>query len=619
VRILGKTPGLILSIVLALAVGIGVGVPVLGIIRASLSAPSSYADPLLSGASDVNSWLSGWSSERRTIAEIQDEGFKLLMQIALGLTASLLGIALINVITLLLARGAVRRPEMALRAVLGAERRRLVGQMLIEGTILLLVASGPGILILAAGGYLLRAFWPHGVPPWGSRLLDGHVLALIAAVFVAATLVSWLSPVGVILRQDLRRFLTTGGRATASRGEMWVRNGLAVVQIAASLILLTSAGVLLRGFAVRPEGSQAVEHAPRATLTLRLQPPAGEHVAATRRASFYQEALLRAAQLPGVVNAGLATEGSLAGLGTTDLVHALTGNPTAPGWIRPARYHAVSPGFFQALGVPISRGREFGSADTADAPRVVIVNTAFVNRFRLAGNPIGKSQSLQLHGASLNAPWYRVVGVVEDVRAQGLGSGTEPVPKIYLAALQHPPPTAVLVVRTTAGDPLRLVPLVQEVIRSAEPRAVLSNPITLDEYLEHLRAPLRWFALLFGALAGLALGLAASGLAGVMSYNVIRRTREIGIRMAVGARSRDVTRMVVGQSLRLSWIGSVLGFMGALSLARLLQMLFAGVEPLDAQLYGGIAVALTMVALFASYRPARRAVSVDPQTSLREE
>jgi ABC-type antimicrobial peptide transport system permease subunit len=268
------------------------------------------------------------------------------------------------------------------------------------------------------------------------------------------------------------------------------------------------------------------------------------------------------------------------------------------------------------LRVPVLHGREFGPTDTVGAPRVVVVNKAFVNRFYLVDN--GIRRNVQLHGISVDGPWYTIVGVVEDIRAEGLGSGTEPVPKVYLSALQHPPSGVGLAVRTT-GDPMRLFPAVEEAVHFLAPEAKLSGAVTMEQYLARFRAPLRWFAVLLGVLAGVALLLATSGLHSVMSYNVTRRTREIGIRMAVGARAKDITRMVLGQSLRITIMGVMLGLFGALPLARLLQLLLRGVEPFDPLLFGGISVLLGSVSLLASYRPAQRAASVEPQISLQAE
>jgi hypothetical protein len=280
----------------------------------------------------------------------------------------------------------------------------------------------------------------------------------------------------------------------------------------------------------------------------------------------------------------------------------------------PARISAVNPGFFDALGVTVLRGRELDPNDGVDSSNVAVINETFAYRLLPNGEPLGK----QIHVGGRDGEWYTVVGVVNNIRARGIGSGAEPVPSLYLSVLQHPPPVVNLAVRT-AGDPMRLLPVVEEVIYALAPEATIAHAMTMEQYLVRFRAPLRWFAVLFGVLAGVALLFATSGLQSVMSYNVTRRTREIGIRMALGARIKDITHMILGQSLQITIMGVMLGLFGALPLARMLQLLLCGVEPFDPFLFVGTAVLLGSVALLASYRPAQRAASVDPQISLRAE
>jgi ABC-type antimicrobial peptide transport system permease subunit len=247
---------------------------------------------------------------------------------------------------------------------------------------------------------------------------------------------------------------------------------------------------------------------------------------------------------------------------------------------------------------------------------VVVVNQAFASVFRLVGNGVGRK--IQFHRANLDGTWYTIVGVVEDIRAEGVGSGGEAVPQVYLSAWQHPPGALGLVVRTT-GEPMALLPAIEEAVRGSAAGAELAGGMTMGAYLARFRAPLRWLAMVFGAVAAAALVLGTWGLHGVMSYNVARRTREIGIRMAVGAATRDVSRLVLVQSLRIVGLGIIVGVIAVSGITRLLQLLLRGVGPFDPVLFGGIAITLGSVALLASYRPARRAAAVDPQISLRAE
>ncbi|MBA4158430.1 MAG: ABC transporter permease [Gemmatimonadetes bacterium] len=608
---LATDPAFALPLTMAVALGVALGAPVLGVARAGMLA----SPPSRNGAEDfAGEWLAGWSAARRTVPEIQHEALHLLLAVLLALAICLLAIALIVSLNLVLARGATRRPEIALRAALGGVRARVVRQLALEGAPLLLAVVALGSAIGAAVVFWLYGSWPGGAPAGWTPSVDGAGTALAATFLVLLPLLAWLAPARVAGRRDLRHYLVVGTRATASPGEAMARKAMAVVQLAASLLLLTGAGLLLRGFASAAPAS-GIGHDADHTLVARLHLPL-EAMSLEERARFFDSTRERLEALPGVIDTSIVTPGTWVRLGDRDSAHGLTGNPVQPGWVRAASYHAVGPGSFRAMGIPVRHGREFAPADSVGAAPVAIVNQAFVTRFRLVGTGVGRS--LQLHGIRLDAPFHTIVGVVDDWPAQALGTGGEPVPAIYLSALQHPPTVATLAV-WAEGDPLALLPAVEEVIVSLAPAAMLSKATTLELHLAGFRAPLRWFGTLFGILAVAALFLAAMGLHALMSANVARRTREIGIRMAVGARPGDITRMILAQSLRITALGIMLGSMGALSMARLLQLRLNGVEPFDPLLFGGIGVLLAGVGLVASYRPAQRAAGVDPQVSLRVE
>ncbi|MDQ3525143.1 MAG: ABC transporter permease, partial [Chloroflexota bacterium] len=586
VRNLRKNPSFAISVALAMAVGIGIGAPVLGIVRAALLRPVPYTHPLLRAGGEATDWFPNWTAARQTIPGIQHEALQPLLWILFALTLLLLTIALINILTLLLARAAARRPEVALRSVLGAVRRRLMGHLLLEGAPLFLLGGGLATAIGVAVAYTLHASWPGGPPPWGNLEVDGRVLAWTLGIFVLVPLLAWLSPAGVAWRRDLRRFLTTGARSTTGRGEVFTRQALAVVQVASLIVLLTSAGLLLRGFASAEGDSRQLGFDPRDTLTVQVRFPEPQGSDSGEGQALHGKVRDRIAALPGVVDTSVSTPGAWLGLGTTDRVTAVCAEcyiGTLPRKINrgPARISAVSPGLFDALGASVLRGRELDPNDGVDSANVAVINHTFAYRLFPNGEPLGKQ--IQIGGK--DGEWYTVVAVVDDIRARGIGSGAEPVPGLYLSALQHPPSVVNLAVRTS-DDPMRYLPTVEKVIHALAPEATLAHAMTMEQYLDRFRAPLRWFAVLLGVLAGVALLFATSGLHSVMSYNVTRRTREIGIRMAVGARAKDITRMVLGQSLRITIMGVMLGLFGALPLARLLQLLLRGVEPFDPLLFG---------------------------------
>lgn len=622
VRSFRGAPGSPAAVVLALAAGLGFGIPVVGIVRDAALRSVLYTDPLVRDGGRATGWLPGWTAARETIPVIQDRAMQALLGVLLALALLLLAVALVNAVALLLARAAARRPEIALRAVLGASPWRLAGHLFTGGAVLLVPACGLGLLIAAGAAGLLRRSWPGGPPPWGDAPADGLSRAAVAGVFVLATLLAWHTPLAVAWRRDPGRFLATGGRATAGRGEVFTRQALAVVQVAASLVLLTGAGLLLRGFALPGAESSGPGFDPRDTLTVQLRLPDPDAPGSRERQLLYQELSSRIAALPGVLDVGMGTPGAWLGLGTADRVIGVCPECEMAHVVQPtsstfARIHAVGPGFFAALRAPVLRGREMRPGDTGGAPAVAVINDVAAHRLfasRLEVEPLGKR--IQVGGSE--GGWYTVVGIVDEVRAPGIGSGSHPVPAVYLSALRHPPAVVDLAVRATR-DPMALLPAVAAVVRDVAPEATLSDAMTMESYLARFRAPLAWFAVVLAALAGVALLLAATGLQSVMAYDATRRTREIAVRMALGATDRDVVRMVLGRSLRITAVGAAVSLFGALALGRALQLLLAGVEPFDPLLFGGIAGLLGCVALLASYRPARRAASVDPQVSLRAE
>lgn len=615
VRTLRRAPGFTAFTLLAAALGIALGVPSLSVIRATLPRPFLYTDQ--PGAEDgPGDWLASWSASAETIPQLQDAGLRALFWVLLALALLAVAVALVNAIALVLARATAREGEMAIRAALGAVARRLARQLLAEAVPLALPAVVAGALLGAWGVAWARRSWPTDTPPWRALPVDGGMLAVTVGVFFGAMLLGWLVPARIARRRDLHGSLGTAGRATAGRREGTLRRALVVGQFAASLVLLVGAGVLVRGFAASRDDAADTGPDPRGTLTLQLRLPSAAYAEPDRRAALFGALRERVGILPGVVDTSVSSPGAWVGLGTMDRVHALTGNPERPGVLRPARHHAVGPGFFHTLRVPLVSGREFTPADDRDAPRAVVVNRTFVYRFELAGNPVGKR--IQLGRMSLSGDWYTIVGVVDDQRAPGVGSGTEPIPALYLSALQHPPGAVGFAVRTR-GNPAGLALAIRRAIRTVDPRLVIGTESTLAEQLARFRAPLRWFAALFALLAALATLLAASGLYGVTTYAVERRTREIGVRMALGARARTIMGMVIRSGLRTIALGSALGLVAALPLARLLQLRFLGVDPLDPALYAGVTLLLGAVALAASIRPAARAARTDPMVALRAE
>ncbi len=636
-RSLRRSPGFAATLLLLLAFGAGLAVPLFSLVRAGLSletpveAPVGLELPLrgaevrsaavgpvrgqAAGGRLGNASSGAWGGGPVTIAEGQTASLRVLLWTLGAAAAFALLIACTNLALLLLSRGAARKHEIAMRAALGATPRRLRAQLLAEGTAVALPGLSLGLAFGIGALALLGASWPEGLTRWVGPAPGTAAAALGLAPLLLSAILFGLAPAGAAREGRLRSLLAGGTRATAGPGEAIVRNRLSVVTTAVSLMLLASAALLLRGFGATGTSANP-GFDPSDTLALEIA-PAGARLSDPRLRAPYLEAVLEeVSRVPGVAAASLSSPGAWAGLGPTDLASSVIGDPSRPGILRPTRYLSVSPGYFAAHRIPLLAGREFTASDRADAMAVAVVSENFAHRFFVGVDPVGKL--VQPGSLSFDAPWYRIVGVVSDVRPGGLGAASEPEPALYLSSLQVPPAAAGIAVRTF-GDPLDLAPAVERAVHRAGPALEIERVGTLEEYLARLRAPLRWFALLFGALALFSALLAASGVYGVIAYNVARRTREIGIRAALGASPRRVVGMVVRQAMGLTGRGLVLGFAGALCLGRLLQYFFRGVDPLDPVALGGVAALLAAVALLAALAPARAAARVEPSVALRAE
>lgn len=648
VRALRRAPALAAAAAVVLALSAAVVAPALTLARSALAGSALYTDqagPVLGGAGDgvallraerPDAGLADPALNRPTgrtpvarapgiilpptetaesVAQVQTGALRTLLWVLLALAALVLVVGMINVAALLLARGSARRGETVMRAVLGAPRARVLRLLLAEGAVVALAGAGAGTLAAAAGLHLLRATWPLGTPPWSPLSPDALAAGAVLGALAMTALVAALAPARAAGRRDLYPALNVAARATPGPPEGWQRRLLVTLQVGATTTLLTCGALLLRGFDTA--GSVAgLGFDPRDTLTVQVDLGAARYADPRVRLSFQRRVLAGVEELPGMRAVSLASTGAWMGLGTEDwvLAQGMAPFPLPPAVVRRARHHAVSPGYFAATGVPLTRGRDFGAGDAAGTRPVAVVTESFAGTMLPGVDPIGKP--IRIGGEQ--GTWYTVVGVVGEVRARGVGSGGDITPAVYLSTLQHPPRSFGVAVRT-AGDPMAAWAAVRDVLRVAGPGAAAYAPMTMGERLERFAAPLRWFAGVFAVLAGVATLLAAVALHGVVSHTVARLTREIGVRMAVGAQAREVVRMVTGDTLRLTLRGAVLGLWGGVSLARLLQFFFLGVDPFDPVVYAGITVVLGGTALAASWVPARRAAGVDPMVALRAE
>ena len=534
-----------------------------------------------------------------------------LLALLVAVTLVLL-IAAGNVANLTLARGVARFKEISLRTALGANRSRVVRQLLTEN--LLLAASGGAIGTIGAmwGVGLLRNIAPADTPRLDQVSLDGRVLAWTALVTLLTCLIFGLAPAWQGTRLNLNETLKEGGRiATEGHGRARGRNLLAVVELALAVMLLIGAGLVVKSLWRLQQVDLGIN--PDRLLTMKI-PLRGQQYSQPQQARAFCERLLEQMQtLPGVRFAAVSDSlppGDTAGSNnfTIEGRHVLEHDEPVAYFIR------VSPDYFRVLGMRLRGGRYFTSADTADSPSVVLINETMQRRFFPGENPIGRRLNL---GSANQPDWEEIVGVVGDVKYNGLADEVQPA--LYLAIAQAPAPELTLLLKTDLSDPLNLTAAATSRIRELDPGLPIARVSTMEHLLADATAPQRFHTTLIALFASLALLLACVGIYGVISYSVSQRAHELGTRMALGAQTRDVLNLVLGQGLRLALTGAAIGLAAAFGLTRLMTSLLFGVRATDPSTFVSVTLFLLMAALTACYLPARRASRVDPMLALRHE
>ncbi|HLL75962.1 MAG TPA: ABC transporter permease [Pyrinomonadaceae bacterium] len=525
----------------------------------------------------------------------------------LAAVALLLLIACVNVTNLLLARAAQRRGEFAVRAALGAARARLVRQMLTESLLLALAGGAAGLLVASFGVDALRALSPAGLPRAGAIGVDGAVFVFALGVTTLVGLAVGLIPaihasrgaLGVELQQSSRR--ASGGHQTA-------RRVLVVAQVSLALVLLVGAGLLWRSlerlFAISPGFDTS--H----LLTMQVH-TSGRRSDKEANDQFFARALETVRQVPGVASAAFTSQLPLSGDSDEFGARFEGEDPrTAHNVFR----YAVSPGYFETVGIPLRSGRLLDARDAAGAQPALVISESLARSAFPDQDPVGKRVQI----GPPDRPWFTVVGVVGDVKQASLAvSQTDAV---YTTPAQwHFTDNTMSLVARTRGDAASLTPAIRSAIWSVDKDRPITRVATMDSLLAATAATRRFALTLFEAFGLVALVLAGVGIYGVLSGSVAERTREIGIRIALGAQLRDVFRLVVGQGLRLALVGVAVGLAGAFAVTRLMSSLLFGVSATDPTTFSLVALLLTAVALLASYIPARRATKVDPMVALRYE
>ncbi|HYV66351.1 MAG TPA: ABC transporter permease [Myxococcales bacterium] len=549
----------------------------------------------------------GFGLELEPLRERFVGGSRQAIAVLFGAVLLVLLIACGNVANLLLARAAARERELAVRAALGADRARIVRQLLTEGLLLAAAGAALGVLLAAWGLDVLLAAAPRQIRELAQVRLDPAVLAFSAALTVATTLIFALVPALRASRLDLSSSLKDGGRGTAGVPAARLRAALVVAQVATCLFLLAGAGLMLRSFSRLLQVAPGFDPEGAVTADLNLAGPAYDDSDEARE-RYFEEALRAAAALPGATAAGginvMPTRGSYR------LSYSIEGYEPRPGEAGPSdQIRRVLPGYFAAMRQRVAVGRDFSPADDAKAPRVALVNEAWVRRYFPGRDVLGKRIRLD---SKRSGEWRTIVGVVGDVRERGLDFPAPPV--YYFAAAQMAPEQMTLVVRG-AVRPAAL----QETLSRIDPAQPVDRVAPLGDLLAASVAPRRFPLQLLSVFAAVALLLSAVGIYGVTSYAVAQRTREIGVRMAIGASALDVLRMVLGGALRTVGLGLGMGLLGALAGSRLIASQLYGVSARDPATFLVIATVLALVGLLASAIPAIRAAHVDPMAALRSE
>jgi putative ABC transport system permease protein len=532
-----------------------------------------------------------------------------------GAVGFVLLIACANVANLLLARAAARETEMAVRTALGAGRGRLIRQLLTESVILSLCGAGLGLLLAVWGVEFLTSLQPEGVPRLDSVAVDGTVVVFTFVVAILTGMAFGLVP-ALHATRSVQDALKEGGRgAISTRASGRLRASLVVAEMALAVMLLVGAGLLMRSF-VR---LQAVDPGfrPDQTLSFELTLPESRYKEDTKIIAFFDQLMPRLRALPGVRDAAAVMGLPLSGM-QFNISFEVAGRPPVPPSQQPAmEVRVATPDYFSTIGIPLVRGRFFSDEDRMNTPQVVLLTESAARQYFPAEDPLGKTIKLGWgHGPGKPKAGGQVVGIVGDVKDAGLD---EPNPaEIYLPQRQWPVPFMSVAVKTVV-PPSALGEAVRREVYAVDPNLPVSNVRTLDQIVAKSISQPRFYATLLVIFAGVALALAAIGIFGVLSYAVSQRTREIGIRMALGAQERTVVGLVVRQALVLVVTGVAVGTIAALVLSQTLRKMLFAIEPTDPATFLAVAAVLIAVALFASYLPARRATRVDPVVALRAE
>ncbi|HYV13303.1 MAG TPA: ABC transporter permease [Pyrinomonadaceae bacterium] len=587
--------------------------PVIGRLKPGATVDQAKADlDLISRQIEQSSPVSNTNLIFNAVSMHEDvtRDYRTALLVMLGAVGLVLLIACANVANLLLARAVSRQKEIAIRMALGASRRRIGGQLLMESVLLALAGGAVGLLLATWGTDLLVAYGPADVPRLRDVGLDRYVLFFTLGLATLTGIIFGLAPALHASKPAPGNMLKESGRGVYT-GRSRMRSALIVSEVALSLMLLAGAGLLINSFWRLLQTDAGFN--PKGVLALDIPLSRETYKTTEERVAAFQQLIARMKTVPGVRDVSVVSNVPLSD-NDIEVSFQIEGRePYKPGEEAVADYTVTGNDYFRTMDIALLRGRVFTDSDTAKSPSVMVVSKAFTKVYFPNEDAIGKR--IILDGP--NKTPREIIGVVDDVRRKGLDNDVQP--EMYFSYVQKPERRLNLVIRSTTEDASQLTPAARAEVKAFNPQQIIWRAQTLEQMLSTSVAPRKFNMLLLGIFAGVALVLAAVGLYGVMSYSVSWRTQEIGIRMALGAKRTDVLRMVVRQGMTMTLIGLALGLVGVIALSRVMVGLLYGVSPTDPLTFTGVSIVLLVVALLACLIPARRATRVDPIVALRSE
>jgi len=566
----------------------------------------------------------GWGAQVNNLHEQAIEPIRPTLLILIAVVAFVLLIACANVANLLLTRAATRQKDMAIRLTLGSGRLRLIRQLIVESLLLALLGGAAGLVLAYWGVSVLNAIVPENkVPRLEGFSLDLRVLGFTLLVSLVVGLLTGLIAGLRVSRLNLNETLKEGGRASSEApGGRRLRNLFVILEVALTVPLLIGAGLMLRSSLLLQNIDRGINL--KNVLTMQISLPKAKYSTAQQTAAFYQQTLQRIQTEPGVGSVSAVNFLPLSSLGDATGI-TIEGRKAPPEEEIEVAYCVIDQNYFRVFGIPLLRGRYFTEQDNDESHGVVIINQTMARRYWPDEDPIGRRIQPKFPPAKVpwrpesSNTWLTVTGVVGDVKEDGLNGSNAPTePEIYVPYLQNPSSLMNLLVRSTS-DPLRLAPNVRNQVLSVDVDQPVYNIKTMENVFSQSFAEPQVITSLLATFAAVALVLAAIGVYGVISYSVAQRTHEIGVRMAMGAQRQHVLKLILYQGLKLVVIGVVIGLAAAFAVTRVISNLLFGVTATDPVTFAVVSLLLIVVAVFASYVPARRALKVSPMIALRSE